>query len=77
MDVRLPPRLLAQARVIARGNRIRDVQRLVTRYGGRPSKWVKKSSPAVEIGADRFEYHWYEHPGVGRFELKRKPVRQP
>ena len=77
MDVRLHPRLIAQARVIAKGNRIRDVQRLVTRYGGRSSKWVKKSSPPVEIGSDRFEYHWYEYPGLGRFELKRKLVRQP
>jgi hypothetical protein len=78
---RLPTRLLAQARVIAKGNRIRDVHRLVRRYGGRASKWVKKSSPQVEIAGDQFEYHqfeyhWYEHPGLGRFELKRKLVRQ-
>ena len=53
---KLPPRLLAQARVIAKGNRIRDVQRLVTRYGGRLAKWIEKSSPPVEIGEDRFEY---------------------
>ena len=38
--------------------------------------WVQKSSPPIEIGEDRFEYHWYEHPGLGRFELKRKAVRQ-
>ena len=76
MGERLSPRLLAQARVIARGNRIRDVERLVARYGGRPSKWVKKSSPSFEIGGNRFEYHWYEHPRLGRFELKRKQVRQ-
>jgi hypothetical protein len=50
MDGRLPARLLAQARVIAKGNRIRDVRRLVMRYGWRPSKWVKKSSPTIEIG---------------------------
>ena len=55
MNVRLPPRLLAQPRVIAKGNRIRDVQRLVTQYGGRPSRWVKKSSPPIEIGSDQFE----------------------
>ena len=77
MGCRLAPRLLARARVIARGNRIRDVQRLVEQYGGRPSKWVKKSSPQVEMGGDQFEYHWYEHPGLGRFELKRKAMRQP
>ena len=73
---RLHPRLLAQSRVIAKGSRIRDVQRLVTRYGGRASKWVKKSSLPFEISGDRFEYHWYEHPRLGRFELKRKQVRQ-
>jgi len=77
MDGRLPTRLVAQARVIAKGNRIRDVRRLVMRYGGRPSKWVKKSSPTIEVAGDRFEYHWYEHRGLGRFELKRKRVRQP
>jgi hypothetical protein len=37
---------LAQSRVIARGKRIRDVRRLVVRYGGSESTWMKKSSPA-------------------------------
>ena len=45
----LSRRMLAQARVIAKGTRIRDVRRLVARYGGRPSKWVKKSSPRFEM----------------------------
>ena len=76
MDIRLPPRLLAQARVIVKGNRIRDIHRLVTRYGGRASKWVKKSSPPVDVAGERFGYHWYEHPGLGRFELKRKRVSE-
>jgi hypothetical protein len=68
---------LAQARVIARGKRIRDVRRLVVRYGGRESAWMKKSSPTFEIGGEHFEYHWYEHPGIGKVELKRKRVDQP
>jgi hypothetical protein len=68
--------MLAQARVIAKGQRIRDVRRLVTRYGGRVSKWVKKSSAPFEIGGEQFEYHWYEHPGIGKVELKRKQVNQ-
>jgi hypothetical protein len=66
--------MLAQSRVIAKGERIRDVQRLVTTYGGRPSKWVKKSSPRLVIADHQYEYHWYEHPGIGRVELKRKRV---
>jgi len=68
--------MLAQARVIAKGKRIRDVRRLVARYGGRPSKWVKKSSPLFEIAGDYFEYHWYECPGIGKVEVKRKQVNQ-
>jgi hypothetical protein len=74
VGVQLSPRLLAQARVIAKGNRIRDVQRLVTQYGGQASRWVKKSSPSIEIAGDLIEYHWYEHPRLGRFELKRRQV---
>lgn len=66
--------MLAQARVIAKGNRIRDLQRLVETYGGRSSRWTKKSGPRFEIGNRQFEYHWYEHPGIGRFELKLKEV---
>lgn len=62
--------MISQSRVIAKGNRIRDVQRLVNTYGGRKSKWVKKSSPRFEIGNESCEYHWYEHPGIGRVELK-------
>jgi hypothetical protein len=52
--------MLAQARVIAKGNRIRVVQRLVSRYGGRAAKWTKKSSPQFDIDGELFEYHWYE-----------------
>ncbi len=66
--------MTSQSRVIAKGVRIRDVQRLVDTYGGRRSKWVKKSSPPFAIGNYHYEYHWYEHPGMGRVELKRKRV---
>ena len=68
---KLTRRLLAQARVIAKGRRIREVGRLVERYGGRASRWVKKSSPTMEIAGEQFEYHWYEHPGIGRVEIRR------
>ena len=68
--------MLAQARVVAKGKRIRDVRRLVARYGGKASKWVKKSSPRFEMAGGYFEYHWYEHPGIGKVEVKRKQVNQ-
>jgi len=61
--------------VIAKGRRIRDIERLLRERGGKPSMWTKKCSPAVEIDGDLFEYHWYEHHGIGRFEMKRKKVR--
>lgn len=76
MATELTPRILAQSRVIAKGNRIRDVQRLVADYGGIPSQWVKKSSPQFEINGMVFEYHWYEHTGIGRVEVKRKQVQR-
>lgn len=74
MGSELTRRMLAQSRVIAKGNRIRDIQRLVEEYGGKPSQWVKKSSPRIEIAGIEYEYHWYEHPGIGRVELKRIQV---
>lgn len=64
--------LLSRSRVIAKGHRIRDVARLVETYGGRASHWVKKSSPRFEVESEVFEYHWYEHRGIGRFEVKLK-----
>lgn len=70
----LTPDMIAQSRVIARGNRIRDVQRLVDTYGGHKSEWAKKSSPPFEVDGVQCEYHWYEHPSLGRFELERKRV---
>jgi hypothetical protein len=71
-----PPKLtrqqLAQSRIIAKGTRIRDVQRLLNDYGGTASKWVKKSSPPLMIENRPAEVHWYEHPGIGRVEEKIK-----
>jgi hypothetical protein len=64
--------MLSQSRVIAKGRRIRDVERLVAYYGGRAAHWVKKSSPRLEDDEGAFELHWYEHPGIGQVELKRK-----
>jgi len=73
----LTRQMISQSRVISKGRRIRDVERLVRIYGGRASRWVKKSSPGFEDDGQHFEYHWYEHPGLGRVELKRKEVKRP
>lgn len=63
---------LAQARVIAKGKKIKDVQRLLNEYGGTVSKWGKKSSQPLMIDTRLIEVHWYEHPGMGRVEEKIK-----
>jgi hypothetical protein len=63
--------------VIAKGRGIRDVSRLVRQYGGRAARWVKKSSPEFEKSGEFFEYHWYEHPGIGKVELKEKRINRP
>lgn len=70
----LTKELIARSRVIAKGRRIRDLNRLIQDYGGKPSMWTKKSSPPVEIGGEVYEYHRYEHHGIGRFEIKIKKV---
>jgi len=66
--------MISLSRVIARGERIRDIQRLVRTYRGKKSRWTKKSSPRFEIEGHMDEFHWYEHPDRGRVELKRKEV---
>jgi hypothetical protein len=72
--IELTKELIAQSRVIARGERIGDIQRLVDRYGGKRSKWIKKSSPVFEEEGNLCEFHWYEHHGIGRFETKLKVI---
>ena len=71
----LTKELIARSRVIAKGRGIRDMKRLIQEYGGKPSMWTKKSSPPVEVDGEMYEYHWYEHHGIGRFEIKIKKVR--
>jgi hypothetical protein len=68
--------MISQSRVIAKGCRIRDIERLVADYGGSASRWVKKSSPRLEDDEGVYELHWCEHPGIGRVELKRKQVAE-
>ncbi|MEW6252709.1 MAG: hypothetical protein AB1716_18890 [Planctomycetota bacterium] len=53
------------------------MRKLIRRYGGRVSGWVKKSSAIISVGCQRYEYHWYEHPGIGRVEIRRKRVAEP
>lgn len=72
--VTLSRKMLSDARVIAKGQLIRDVKRLVAQHGGKASQWVKKSSPQFEVAGARFEYHWYEHHGIGRFHTKQVRV---
>ncbi len=70
----LTQQMLSQSRIIAKGKRIREVERLVESYGGQKSGWVKKSSPSITLNNRIYEYHWYEHQGLGRFEIRRKRV---
>ncbi|KOR33009.1 hypothetical protein TI05_03725 [Achromatium sp. WMS3] len=63
-----------RSRIIAKGERIRDIKRLVENYGGKRSKWIKKSSPMFEYDGNLCEFHWYEHYGIGRFETKLKLI---
>jgi hypothetical protein len=70
----LTKELQSQSRIIAKGQRIRDYQRLVETYGGRSSQWMKKSSPAFDVDGKQYEVHWYEHHGIGRFEIKVKRI---
>jgi hypothetical protein len=66
--------MLARSRVIAKGRRIRSVGQLVAKFGGRAAGWVKKSSPVFMHGGRKYEYHWYEHQGLGRVNVKKKSV---
>jgi hypothetical protein len=70
----LTEELIARSRIIAKGRGIRDLKRLLQDYGGKSSVWTKKISPPVEIGGDVYEYHWYEHHGIGRFEVNIRKV---
>lgn len=75
-DARLTKERLSTARVIAKGHRIRDVARLVATHGGQARNWRKLSTqPFAETPGRYIELHWYEHHGLGRFEIKEVPVR--
>jgi hypothetical protein len=75
--VKLDRRLLSQSRVIAAGRGILDLNRLLSRYGGRARDWTKKSSQVILIRQRRAEVHWYECRGIGRVEQKIKWIDEP
>jgi len=75
-SIELTKELVVQSRVIAKGRRIRDVQRLLDQYGDQPSQWIKKSSPVFENEGTLYEYHWYEHHAIDRFETKLKVLTE-
>ena len=60
--------------IIAAGNGIRDLRRLVETYGD--GRWRKlKGTATVRLRNTlirRVELHWYEAHGIGRKEIKRK-----
>jgi len=37
----------------------------------------EKEHPRFELSGEIFEFHWYEHPGIGKVEVKRKRVNWP
>jgi hypothetical protein len=76
-SINLTREILSQSGVIAKGRRIREVKRLVMQYGGRASRWVKKSGPRIDLGHRMIAYHWYEHPAIGRFEVREVQIHQP
>ncbi len=59
---------------IAAGRAIRDLSRLLKRYGF--GRWRKlKGSAMIRLRSGRIRYaelHWYEAHGIGRKEFKRK-----
>lgn len=69
-------REISNVQTIASGRGIREVTRLVRKYGGKAKNWRKmKGSAELETRSGstrRAEIHWYEAHGVGRVEYKRK-----
>jgi hypothetical protein len=59
---------------IAVGRGIRELKRLIRRYGA--GRWRKRRGIGRIVLADgtprRAELHWYEASGIGRHELKIK-----
>jgi hypothetical protein len=69
---KLTKQQLAQSRVIAKGIKIKEIDRLLKEYGGSPKRWAKKSSQPFVFENRLVELHWYEHHGIGRVDVKIK-----
>lgn len=65
---------IQQARTMAVGRAIRDIERLQKRYGR--ARWKKRKGLArvqlIDGTIGRGEVHWYEAYGIGKKELKLK-----
>jgi hypothetical protein len=57
---------------MARGREIRDLDRLVSRYGRDGEGWTKRTSSSYRFRgmSKRMETHWYEHDSGLRVEFK-------
>jgi len=73
-DISLKKKLITQSRVIAKGKRIRDIQRLVDQYGGQQSKWLKKSSPVFESGGSYSTRRLSKRRYFGKPSIKHLPA---
>lgn len=65
-------KVVSTSQTIAKGSRIRQVNRLVEQYGGSKRNWSKRKG----WDDDGTEWHWYEnlHDSIGRKEWKIKRV---
>ena len=65
---------ISNCQTIAVGNRIRELDKLQSKYG--KGKWRKcKGEATVQLASGkilRVEVHWYEAQGIGRKEEKIK-----
>ena len=65
---------ITEIEIIAVGRKIRELARLIRRYG--PRRWRKlKGVAQVRLRSGRIrlaELHWYEAHGIGRKQMKRK-----
>jgi len=68
----LTKEILSRSRIIS--YKIKDIDRLLTTFGGEKKDWIKKSSEVLFDKKGRmFEYHWYENANR-RFEIKAVPL---
>jgi hypothetical protein len=59
---------------MARGSKIKDVNRLDKKYGGHRDGWTKRSSSSHQFRGSslNMQTHWYEHDSGLRVEYKQK-----